>query len=138
MISLLAGAGPTPEEGRLLELANRERKARGLGALEWDDALAAAARWHSSRMAEAGFFSHEDPERGGLRKRLQAAGVKRAAIAENLHQSQGYPDPAAAAVRNWLRSEGHRRNLLGNYRLTGVGVWRARDGSVYVTQIFAR
>jgi uncharacterized protein YkwD len=66
-------------------------------------------------------------------------GVSRPSLAENLHRSFGYNDPAAVAVDGWLKSPGHRRNLLNpNFRLTGIGVARARDGTWYAAQIFAR
>lgn len=129
---------PGPEENRILLLANRERRERDIRLLEWDDKLAEAARTHSRRMGTLGFFGHQDPERGTLGERLSAAGLSRRAIAENLHRSYGYSDPAQVAVDGWMTSEGHRRNLLnGIYTRTGVGVARAKDGTTFATQIFS-
>ena len=127
-----------PEENRILVLANRERRERGLRPLVWDDKLAEAARTHSDRMAVLGFFGHRDPERGSLGERLGSGGLSRRAIAENLHRSYGYGDPAKVAVDGWMTSDGHRRNLLnGLYTLTGVGIARAKDGTTFATQIFS-
>jgi uncharacterized protein YkwD len=130
--------GPGPVENRVLSLVNKHRRAHDRGDLRWNEKLAEAARAHSRRMAEANFFGHEDPERGTLSERLAAAGIRRPAVAENLHRSNGYADPAHIAVEGWMKSRGHRRNMLdGSFRETGIGAARARDGTWYVTQLFA-
>jgi uncharacterized protein YkwD len=41
-------------------------------------------------------------------------------------------------VRNWLTSPGHRRNIEGNFNLTGIGLARDTKGKLYFTQIFLR
>jgi uncharacterized protein YkwD len=133
-----AGPGISTAERRVFELVNAERKSRGLSTLAWDERLANQARTHSRRMAELGFFGHTDFSRGGLRQRMRAARVAKTTLAENLHRSKGYGDRAAVAVREWLKSEGHRRNLLDSgFALTGVCEARAPDGVWYATQIFA-
>jgi uncharacterized protein YkwD len=129
-------ADPGPDENRILMLVNRKRRERGIRPLVWDDELARAARTHSERMATLGFFGHDDPDRGAIGERL--GGVARRAVAENLHRSYGYSDPAEVAVDGWMMSQGHRRNLLsGIYTRTGIGVVRAKDGSTFATQIFS-
>jgi uncharacterized protein YkwD len=45
---------------------------------------------------------------------------------------------AQDVVRNWIASSGHRRNIEGNYNLTGIGLARDRRGKLYFTQIFLR
>jgi uncharacterized protein YkwD len=88
-------------------------------------------------MAELGFFSHQDPKRGSLGQRL-GGGFSRGLMAENLHRSSGYNDPALVAVEGWMGSAGHRRNLLNRqFTSTGIGFSRARDGTWFATQIFA-
>jgi uncharacterized protein YkwD len=52
-------------EQEILAAVNQERGKRDLNPLAWSDGLLSAAREHSQRMAELGFFSHEDPELGG-------------------------------------------------------------------------
>jgi uncharacterized protein YkwD len=90
-------------------------------------------------MASAGFFSHQDPERGLLVKRLQAAGIRYMAAGENLFMLQGVPDVPAAAVRGWLNSPAHRDILLSaRFDHTAVGVHTMERGAVYGTQIFTR
>ncbi|MBA2655601.1 MAG: CAP domain-containing protein [Tatlockia sp.] len=41
-------------------------------------------------------------------------------------------------VRNWLTSPGHRRNIEGNFNLTGIGLARDKNGKLYFTQMFIR
>jgi uncharacterized protein YkwD len=56
--------------------------------------------------------------------------------AENVAVNRGHRDPAAEAVRGWIASRGHRRNIEGPYARTGVGVASNAKGEVYFTQIF--
>ena len=55
--------------------------------------------------------------------------------AENV--AYNYKD-AKDVVTNWLTSRGHRRNIEGNYNLTGIGIARDKKGKIYFTQIFLR
>ena len=58
--------------------------------------------------------------------------------AENVFMLLNLTDPAAVAVSGWIDSPGHRHNIEGDYDLTGVGIARAKDGSLYFTQIFVK
>ncbi|MGA1825447.1 MAG: CAP domain-containing protein [bacterium] len=48
----------------------------------------------------------------------------------------GYSDPAGRVVERWLNSPGHKKNIEGNYNLTGIGVVQANNLTYYFTQIF--
>lgn len=133
------GAGAGRPDKRVFDLVNRQRAAAGLPRLAWDEDAARAARAHSARMKERGFFAHEDPERGGVARRATAAGIGWTAVAENIYSSKGYPRPADAAVAAWMKSPAHRRNALNpRYTRTGVGVVTAPDGTYRFTQIYFR
>ena len=141
-VGCTTGRGPSdPKRTEILELRvhqliNQERVRRGLPALTRLEALDLEARHHSKAMATGrARFSHRGFDDRAARIRGVAAV---SAVGENLSQSRHHADPAAAAVEQWLASRAHRRNLLGDYDLTGVGVARARDGSVFITQLFAR
>ncbi|MCP0912856.1 MULTISPECIES: CAP domain-containing protein [Legionella] len=43
---------------------------------------------------------------------------------------------AKKLVDAWIASPGHRRNILGNYTITGIGIAHAKKGWAYYTQIF--
>jgi uncharacterized protein YkwD len=50
----------------------------------------------------------------------------------------GYPT-GRAVVRAWMRSEGHRHNILDpRFRLLGMAAARDDDGTVYSAQVFGR
>jgi uncharacterized protein YkwD len=93
-------------------------------------------------MANRGYFSHYTPEGLGPGDRARRGGVRYGAFAENLARVRNGRAPADLAIRAWLKSPGHRRNLLDEgrvgYRYTGVGVAVAPDGTVLLSQVFLR
>ena len=117
---------------------NRERRREGVPELAWDEPLASEARHHSIRMAEAGFFSHCDPVRGDLAPRLDAAGIPWQDCAENIIRvNQDDEAPADLAVKAWMESPGHRKNLLNPvYTLSGVGIAGGAGNHLWMTQDF--
>ncbi len=135
-----AAVAPEPLTGieqTIFEGINFQRASIGLAALEWDPVLCRTAREHSRRMLDAHFFSHQDPVYGDLACRLNFAGVAWSRCAENVFRENGYTDPAAIAVVEWMYSPGHRDNLLtAEFRLTGVGVAMDPDGTFTATQQF--
>ncbi len=88
-------------------------------ALARDPALDAAARGHSSWMAEVGRLSHEGRGGSSLGARLSAAGYAWNRAAENV--AAGRPNPAHT-VAQWLGSSGHCRELMNPANTeTGIG-----------------
>ncbi|MDX1390541.1 MAG: CAP domain-containing protein, partial [Acidobacteriota bacterium] len=74
-----------------------------------------------------------------VRERALVAGITFSAIAENLLQSLGADDPVRNAVWQWMRSRGHRENILDpEFTETGVGIEVDEDGRLYFTQLFLR
>jgi uncharacterized protein YkwD len=96
------------------------------------------ARLHSENMARRNFFNHQGPDGQGLRERSRANGIVGfRALAENLAYNKGYADAASSAVVGWMRSEGHRENILNvEFTRSGIGVARSADGRIYFTQVF--
>ncbi len=60
----------------------------------------------------------------------------RALVAENVGFNYGYTTPEKHMVDSWVNSPGHRINMQGNYRFTGIGVTKSNDGKYYYSQIF--
>ncbi len=122
-------------EKELVQLINDERKKEGLKPLvEWNS-LTRIARDHSKNMADdAVDFGHD-----GFEDRfddIQDYGyVTR--FAENVAFSYNVKDHLKTAVRGWMRSEGHRRNILDAFEETGIGIAFNKKGEFYVTQLFA-
>jgi uncharacterized protein YkwD/uncharacterized membrane protein required for colicin V production len=125
----------TSDEERLVEMLNDERTRRGLNALEFDETLREVARQHSEEMLRLGYFAHESPNTGTLADRLNAHGIRYQRAGENL----AYAPSAGVAHRGLMQSEGHRANILEpEFTRIGIGVIRAPDGTLMVTQVFAR
>ena len=125
-------------ERRAFELTNAERQASGLRLLIWDESLARLARLHSQNMAEESFFSHRSPEGEMVDDRANRLGIgKWIGIGENIAYLNGYADPATIAVGKWMQSSSHKKNILnGQWQTSAVGAATARDGKVYLTQVF--
>jgi uncharacterized protein YkwD len=128
---------PATLERVVLEAINAERRSSGLPPLVASPELTELARGYSRDMARRNFFGHRDPDGRAISERVEGIGVRWARVGENIARNRGYGDPAAMAVQEWMKSKGHRENILGDrYRETGVGIWVAPDHTVYFTQIF--
>jgi uncharacterized protein YkwD len=124
-------------EQALLRAVNDARAQRGLAPLDVDAALVRAARSHSRTLLERDVLTH-----GDFASRLRRFGARGALLAENLAWATGPYAHARAIVRAWLRSPGHRENLLHpGYRRIGlgavVGEFAGYGGAVVVTADFA-
>jgi uncharacterized protein YkwD len=114
---------------------NRYRQFKNLPPLQIDPAISAQAKAHSEEMARTGNMNHE-----GFEDRTNAVSqtiVYRKA-AENVAHNMGYGQPDLVAVKGWIESPGHRRNMIGQYDLTGIGVAKNAKGEYFFTQIFIR
>jgi len=128
-------------ERYLKELTNQQRVSAGLRSLAWHEKLAEVARAHSADMLARDFFGHRNPDGADPGRRLEQHGLEFMAWAENLYELTNGPDDlkavAASAFQGWMRSSGHRRNILdGRFRYLGIGV-SSRDDSLAFTQLFA-
>lgn len=123
-------------EARVHALINQYRVEQGYAPLTLSDVITAQARQHSSNMASGSVpFSHDGFELrlDEIRKQLNIGGA-----GENVAMNSGYSDPAKVAFDGWLKSDGHRANIEGNYDLTGIGVAQSSAGSYYLTQLFVK
>jgi uncharacterized protein YkwD len=129
------GVRLTKEEKALLELTNKEREKEGLRPLKANAKLFEAARKHSANMARQQRMDHTLDDKGPS-ERLREAGYRGFGWAENCAAGQRTP---AEAVRAWMRSPGHRRNMLNeSFAEIGLGVALSKDGTRYWTQVFGR
>jgi len=128
------------DELRIHYLVNNERRKKGLTDLYWDEDLAKMARNYSKKMARESFFSHFDRDGNSVVDRAKDSDIKGwNKIGENLFFCEGYDSFDALAVRGWMNSSEHRRNILDRqFTTTGIGVAQTRDGRIYITQVFIR
>lgn len=121
-------------EAEVLRLVNEYRAANGLGPLQSDSRLNAAADDWSETMAEGDFFRHSTPAQ------VEEQGYEWRNWGENIAAGQTTPE---SVVNAWINSPGHRANILNeNYQDIGIGYYYLEDdtGSLnyhhYWTQAF--
>jgi uncharacterized protein YkwD len=122
-------------EALVCEIA-RLRARRDLRRLDSDDRLAKAARRHASDMVERHYFSHYSPAGADVADRARRTGyAKRSCswrLGEVLAWGVGGRSTAAATVRAWMDSPGHRRILVSNrYSDMGVGTVSGTPAAEY-------
>ena len=114
----------------VLDELNGARAEYGLRPLRPNVRLATAAEEHSVDMVESGYFAHESSDGSVFSNRIKRFYSPRTkpgawSVGENLlWQTQSVS--ARTAVRAWLRSPGHRANLLRpSFRDVGIAAVRA-------------
>ncbi len=111
------------DEKQTFVLHNRVRENHKLKPLCVNPKLQKVARAHSKDMIQRDYFSHttKGTSRGGC-DRVKNSGYRHRYCAENIawgQRAKGDPDNI---MRNWMNSNGHRRNILdGRYREVGIG-----------------
>ena len=114
------------EEARFVDLINQERAGRGLNTLEvyWD--LIDDARIHADVMSNADEIFHSS----------NLAGVTTgwSVLGENVGVG-----PAVDILHGaFMKSTGHRDNVLGDWDSVGVGVTHSDAGYMFVTVLFMK
>jgi uncharacterized protein YkwD len=118
----------------ILKLVNKHRTDMGLSPLKMNDVIEKAATKHSGNMASQKIpFGHEgfDERMKGISQQLGGA----TGWAENVAMGA---ETAEQAVDMWLHSAGHKKNIEGDYNLTGIGIAKNAQGQLYYTQIFIK
>jgi uncharacterized protein YkwD len=140
----------TLEPAILVEL-NAIRQAHGLSRLRDSAQLARAAEAHSRAMGTYGFFTHESRDGSAFWKRVERfySPVNPSAwsVGENLLGSSPTIE-AKAAVALWMKSPGHRKNILtARWREVGLaavavtaapGVFGGRDVTIVTSEFGVR
>lgn len=108
-VVMMLAATPVWADGDALALVNKARAVAGCGALVVNPQLQAAAEGHATAMAKQNFFSHTGANGSKMQGRIQAQGYSGRKLAENI--AAGQPT-AQDVVAGWLKSAGHKRNML--------------------------
>ncbi len=109
-------------------LVNRERKKRHLVALRRQGTLDDVATRFAKRLVEESFFDHTAPDGTTMLDRVKATSYLRGAlrrwsVGENIAYGTGALATPKAIVDAWMRSPGHRANILDrSFREIGLGV----------------
>ena len=126
-----------------LQLVNVDRNRHGRSPLAPDPLLTQVAQRHAEDMANRNFFSHANLQGQMPSDRMRAVGGT-GNVAENIayQMSSMGIDPtfelAEVFQRDWMRSTGHRRNLLQpEYTHFGYGIAISKDRTkIYAVQLF--
>lgn len=119
-------------ESEILQYVNEDRKEHGLSPLELNSIESSLAGQHSRDMASGKVkFGHD-----GFNKRAKA--IQKAlggtVFGENVASGRM---TAREVVDGWLKSPGHKKNIEGNFTITGIGYASNNNGEIYFTQIFS-
>ena len=122
-------AQATPRYSMLAEI-NHVRRAHGLGPVRLSLPLTAASQRHATRMIRSDVFAHAS--------HIRLRGFR--TVSEVLELHSGSRPRVRGALRNWLRSAGHRAILLSaGYRWIGLGRsagrFRGRRTTVWVGRL---
>jgi uncharacterized protein YkwD len=124
-------------------LLNEQRADHGLKAFSESTTLDRAADDYAADMVKRRFFDHVSPGGGTMMDRIKAAGWVASgswSAGENIAWGSGSLATPASIVNGWMRSAGHRANILnGRFTQIGIGVAAGapqggvRGGGTYVT-----
>lgn len=121
-----ADAEDLSRRDKMFHLLNQVRRNHGLPTFRLNRALSTDAWRHSRRMADAGRIFHTSDMYRLVRSYSPSRWGENVGMAGRIRR----------VLTLWMRSSGHRANILKrSFRRVGVGVVRAR-GSVWVTVYF--
>jgi len=127
-------------EHLVFNLINKKRAEFGLSPVVWSEDLERLAHGYSTEMATNNFFSHQGLDGKTVGNRADSMGIKKwRALGENIAYNRGYDNPFESVVESWMKSPGHRENILnGRWQKSGVGIAVTPEGAYYFTQVFLR
>lgn len=114
-------------------LTNQYRAQYGLPPLRVSTNLERVAELHGRDMIRNRFFSHAGSDGSDIGDRALRAGYRYCVIAENI--AQGHRS-ARDVAKGWMKSPGHRRNMLDS-SVTEIGVTRGQ-GNTWVMVLGSR
>ncbi|AXP82615.1 hypothetical protein CJ739_3553 [Mariniflexile rhizosphaerae] len=126
----------TPEtktiEVEILELINNHRLSMGLTALSDMTVVKSVAFTHTDYMVDNNEVSHANFYKRSDYLKANAGATK---VSENV--AYGYSS-AESVVRAWLKSDGHRANIEGDFTNFDLAAEQNAEGKWYYTNIFIK
>ncbi len=120
-------SAPTAGQVRAMRcLVNFARRGRGLPALAASGLLNRAADHKSADILRCGEFSHEACGHP-FTYWMERLGYPACGAGENIAWGSGRLAGVRSIFRSWMRSQGHRENILGPFEEIGIGL---RSGSL--------
>jgi uncharacterized protein YkwD len=130
-IPAAANAGPASDyAAQAVKATNAAREANERRPLRVNDCLKDFARKQAGAMARSGQMYHQDL--GPIMQKCHLVSV-----GENV--AYGYPTGRSVVNQGWMKSDGHRANILSRgFRLVAVAARRDDHGTWYAAQVFGR
>jgi uncharacterized protein YkwD len=121
-------ADPSATTSELIEAHNQTREAAGLAGLEPDTRLETAAMRHALDMAHRHRMSHRGGDGSSPFRRIQGQDYQFRRAGENVACGQ---NSVESVMADWMRSPGHRRNILGEFTQIGAACATDENGTPY-------
>ncbi|RYZ53452.1 MAG: CAP domain-containing protein [Sphingobacteriales bacterium] len=121
-------------EAQILDLINNYRARKGLSKLEPNSEMDRVAARHSRSMASKAVpFGH-----AGFDSRYKELSGKFPGM-RSMSENVAYGNLTAQKVVDlWLKSNGHRKNIEGDFNYSGIGIQADNKGQLYFTQLFMK
>ncbi len=132
LLALAAAGCLGVEEKTFLDRTNSLRSSQGVAPLKSHDTLNKKAEDWARHMATTGRLSHSNLSSG-------LGGLNWKSLGENVAMSSPTSDTLLTIHNKFVSSGPHRANLVnGKFTHMGIGVYKATDGRVWVTEVFAQ
>lgn len=119
-------------EAEILVLINNYRVANGLSILNKLQTIKSQANTHTNYMIDQNKISHDFFYQ---RKEYLTQNANAVGVGENV--AYGYSS-AESVVNAWIKSEGHKKNIEGNFTHFEISAEKDADGKWYFTNIFIK
>lgn len=116
----------------ILDLINDYRVSNGLSKINQLNIIKSQTHSHTNYMVSKNVVSHDNFYQ---RKNFLAANANAIKVGENV--AYGYTT-AKSVVKAWLKSDGHRKNIEGDYNYFEVSAEKDTNGKWYYTNIFIK
>lgn len=113
-------------EKEIFKKVNAERKKAGKSQLKWNDTLYKAAAVRAKEITTK--FSHTRPNNKSCFTAITQAGISYKSAAENIASGQTTADQVMKA---WMKSSGHKKNILSNNKDFACAVIENPKGGKY-------
>jgi uncharacterized protein YkwD len=121
-------------EKAILYHVNKYRIHKGLNPLIMNSTISAEARKHSQDMSRHIVkFGHAN-----FLTRIKYIYSRISNCDGGAENVAAYYKNANIVVQQWLKSPAHKKNIDGNYNMTGIGVARDQKGKLFFTQLFIK
>lgn len=117
-----------PAVDSLLAIHNRERKREKLGPLKLSPKLSEAAAIHARDMAKHQKLDHTGTDGSTVVDRVKRVGYIYVRVGENIARGQRTVDQV---MDTWMKSPGHRANILANFNEMGAARVEDSEGMNY-------